>query len=156
MTKEPRVVVRLIALWIIFMVAVGLMGWSGQQFAISLVKIASGSYGESGCSGQYCPPAMTFTSCLMAPQYPSVPPMGIGPGEGLAAPDQGAINKYSQDFQDYSKAYQKACEQDVMRSQGMQKSSSVTDIAGYSVLLLLGVIAAVVAWMAIKKSEMEG
>jgi len=136
MTKEPRIIVRLIALWIIFIASVTVVFCGGQHFAVSLVKIAS-------------PPPPTFTSCIMPPTYPYM-------GDPAAQPvDSGTMSKYNQDYQEYNKAYQKACEQDITRQQGSQKNSSITEMAGYAVLLLAGIVAAMVSLMAIKKAEME-
>ena len=152
MKTEARVIVRLIALWIVLIVSLGMVFWAGQQFAVAMVKIASGNYGDTSCGMGYCPPAMTFTSCIMPPPYPATPMMGEG---GAGVVDPGTMTKYNQDYQKYSESYQKACEQDVARQQGSQKNSSITDLAGYSVLLLLGVVVAVTSLMAIRKSEME-
>ena len=151
MTKEPRIIVRLIALWIIFIASVTVVFCGGQHFAVSLVKIASGNYGNTECPAGmgYCPPPPTFTSCIMPPTYPYM-------GDPAAQPvDSGTMSKYNQDYQEYNKAYQKACEQDITRQQGSQKNSSITEMAGYAVLLLAGIVAAMVSLMAIKKAEME-
>ena len=152
MTKEPRIIVRLVALWIIFIASVALVFCSGQQFAIALVKIASGSYDDKGCASGYCPPPMTFTSCILPPPYPMQPQMGES---SMMPQDPGAMDKYNQDYQRYAESYQKACQQDVARQQGSQKNSSITEMAGYAVLLLAGIVAAMVSLMAIKKAEME-
>lgn len=152
MTKESRVFVRLIALWIIFILSVAVIFWAGQNFAVALVKMVSGSYSSGPMMGGYMP--MTLASCIMMPPYPSGPGMGMGVSmEGAGGPDQASMEKYNAEYQKYTEAYQQACKEDVMRQQGMQKSFSVVDIVGYSVLVLLSGLSAVLSMFAIKRAE---
>ena len=157
MTKESRIIVRLIATWIIFGASLVLTFWAIQNLTMSVVKLANGGYqvsvtmdkGGMGPGYGYT----SYTSCLMSPMYPS--PMGIGAPEADIEP--AAMAKYNSEMAKYNSDYAAACRADVDRQQKTQslqeKSASSSDITVYSIMLLLGIFAAILSIMVIRKSE---
>ena len=89
----------------------------------------------------------------MSPMYPS--PMGMGAPEAGIEP--AAMAKYNSEMAKYNSDYAAACRADVDRQQKTQslqeKSASSSDITVYSIMLLLGIFAAILSIMAIRKSE---
>jgi hypothetical protein len=147
MTKESRVLVRLISLWIILAVSLGAILWSVQNLTLSIAKTVHGGYenytGLTGGYGNYC---------LEQPVYPS-----IGSGMILSPEDKAANEKYIKEQAEYNAKVALACKVDLDKQQAASeqqaKSASVGNIFAYSISLLLSIIFAALAFIAIRKSE---
>lgn len=156
MIKENRLMVRLIALWIIFVASLGLSFWSVENLTMSVVKMANGGYQSPAMAvGMGMGYGTTYSSCLIPPTYPQYPSMGMMPGDNSVDPV--TMTKYSKDLEKYNSDYAAACRADVDKQEKTQtkqeKSLSSSDITVYSILSLLGIFSAVLSSMAIRKSE---
>lgn len=147
--------VRLIALWIIFIFALALAFWSVQYLTMSIVKTKlggyetyysnSGSYG--GGYGSYC---------LQQPIYPSLSSFSGGMAP-LTKEDELAMNKYNKDLEKYNAEVAALCKADLEKQKMFQdaqdKSSSIGDMATYSILSLFSIYMAIITLMVIKRDE---
>lgn len=159
MAKESRIIVRLIALWIIFLFSLGLAFWSVQHLTMAIVKTKLGGYETYySNSGSYGGGYGTY--CLQQPAFPSLSSSSMGMGMGmapLAKEDQDAMDEYNKEMEKYNAQVSVKCKADLEKQENYQrtqdKSSSVTDMATYSILSLFSVYVAIITLMVIKRDE---
>ncbi|MSU54856.1 MAG: hypothetical protein EXS48_03445 [Candidatus Staskawiczbacteria bacterium] len=156
MTKESRMMVRLVALWIVFIFSLGLAFWSVQHLTMAIVKTKLGGY-ETYYSnaGSYAGGYNSY--CLQQPAYPSLSsPVGMGMPP-LAKEDQDAMDKYNKEMEKYNKEVSTLCKEDLEKQKNYQeaqdKSASVSDMATYSILSLFSICVAIITLMVIKRDE---
>jgi hypothetical protein len=155
MTKETRLIVRLIALWILFIASLWFLFWSIQNFTMSVVKTNTGGYQQyytSYGAGSYGGGGY----CLQMPSYPSLSSsmmMGAAPSKD----DEAKMDKYNQDLQKYNNDWVVACKEDLAKQEkskeAQEASNSSTDIVVYSVLSLASLFAASLSLLAIRQTE---
>ncbi len=144
MIKEIRLIVRLVALWILFIASLGFLYYSVQSLTISIVKTANGGYENYYASGSY------GNYCL---QYPVQPQCC----QGESKEDKIAIDKYNKDLQKYNNDLEVKCMADLAKQEKSQenqvKSSSIGDITSYSILSFLSIVTVIISLLAIRKTE---
>ncbi len=148
MTKEVRLIIRLIALWIVFLTSLSLIVWSVQNLALSVVKNNFGGYENYNFLG-----AGYNTYCIIQVTYPTFS-NGMAP---LSPEDKVLSDKYSKDLENYNNEVAVACKADLAKQEKSQenqeKSASVGDITMYSVASLIAIFSALISLIVIKKSE---
>ena len=140
MKKESRVLVRLIALWIIFMASLGLFIWSAGNLTFSAIKTKLKGYENySAAYNNYCL------------QYPQAP------NNYSISGDQAENDQFKKEMDQYNKEYQNACKLDVAKLQiaqkNQEKSASAGDMSMYLVWSFLSLFFALISMVGIKTSE---
>ncbi len=148
MTKEIRLIIRLVSLWIIILASLALLIWSVQNLALSVVKNNFGGYQNYTFTG-----AGYNTYCITQVAYPALS-NGMSP---LSPEDKLLNDKYAKDLEKYNNDVATACREDLAKQEKSQKnqekSASIGDIAMYCVSLLLAIFSALISLIVIRKSE---
>lgn len=151
MINEPRLIIRLIALWIIFVGSLGFFAWALPKLSMAVAKTIN--HGYDTYYGYY--PSSYNNYCLQSPVYPQSP---------LDSTDLKVSEKYNQELQKYNEEYTAACKKDLVKSQEAEekqeqsqkdqnKAAAAGDLATYGALSLLSLAAAYISFKMIKKSE---
>ncbi len=149
MKSEIRVVIRLVALWIIFGVALYYTFWSVAGLATSTAKAMNGGYETYYGSNSYG----TYSAyCLQAPLYPQT-----SGGMMITPEDKAAWDKYNQEQEKYNQEIATKCQEDASKQEVMHYNEAwayaMADIGNYVIASLFSLIVAVMAYMAIRKGE---
>jgi hypothetical protein len=150
MIKENRIMVRLIALWVIFILSLMLIIWAVQPFAASIMNSDSMQGDMMGYGGGYYAPYSSLASCILPPAYPGS--QGMFPG---TEPDKATLEQYNKDYQKYTQDYQEACAQDVLRQQMSQGNYISMGFSRWWITIFLAAMSAIISLMLIKKTERE-
>jgi len=149
MIKEARVLVRVVALWIIFIGSIYLTFFTVGNFVtttFTLVNVGNDPYATYN---------NLYTNCLI---YPSYPPF---PNEETNTPQ---ATKYQVDQEAYNKRTQELCEQDqqkqketALKSEQAQEkqnqSSSRSAVAREAILMAIGFAVIFISLREIRKIE---
>ncbi len=157
MIKESRLIVRLVSLWVIFVATLVLTFLSLGHLTMSSMRMINGGYETSYGYFNY---TGSSTMCLQSPSYPDLQ----SSNEMMDIKDKEAMEKYNLEMEQYNKDYVEACKKDVQIQEAIQhkqehsqrkvdRSMGVGDIAKYSTLTLLGLIALALSLREIKKTE---
>ncbi len=155
MNKEARLIVRLIALWVIFIASLGFAAYAGGRFVTASVQVINKGY-EPG----YSYVSYDSSSCLQMPNTPTLSDMQTG----QTAEDKALTAKYNQDLEKYNSEYRALCEADRQKEEeagkeekaghvNQQRSVAIGDMAAYFILSVLGVAAMHMSFKKIKASE---
>jgi hypothetical protein len=156
MIKEPRLMVRLIALWVIFILVLLFTFWYFGTFVNSVVKMASGGYDSF-----YSYDSSSSTTCLQSPTYPTTLPSS---SEEMDAKDKAVVDKYEKDLEQYNKNYSALCQADQEKQKAItdkeervaekqNRSFGISDIASNAALFLLGLVLLLLSMKEIKRVE---
>ncbi len=147
MIKEIRLIVRLVALWILFIASLWFLYYSVQSLTVSIVKTVNGGYENyyGNSYGNYCL------------QYPVQPQCSTCSTPEQSKEDKISIDKYNKDLQEYNNDLKVRCMADLAKQEKSQenqvKSSSIGDITSYSILSFLSIVSAIISLLAIRKTE---
>ncbi len=148
--KEGRVLVRLISLWVIFVLSLVFSAWSVGYLVSSTVTVATKGYSVSYNYDSYNDEA----SCIQAPDYPSDSSVG----------DKASMDKYTQDNAAYKAEYRSKCEAGLAeqkagydKEETTQENKDRSDAIGHMIsdliMSIFGIVAAFTSCKEIKKGE---
>ena len=139
--QSSYTIIRLIALWVIFTLSLGMLFWSTQKLTVAVIKNMTGGYlvyNQNVNGNNYC---------LQYPNYPSME-MNV---------DKNTLEKYNAEMKKYNTDYSKLCQEDLAKQKLSEKNqerfSGLADITQNAVLILLSIATLIISLGAIKKGE---
>ena len=156
MIKEARVLVRVVALWIIFVGSIYLTFFTVGNFVTTTFTLVSGGYNP------YPSYSNLSTNCMTPPMYPSTYPPP--PNETDRTDELNKLNKYQADQEAYNKRTQELCEQDQQKQKEISlkseqtqekqnQSSSRSSVAREAILMAIGFGVLSISFREIRKIE---
>ncbi len=150
MIKEAKVLVRIVALWIIFMGSLYMTFLAVGNFATATITMIGGGYDYYGGYISY-----SATNCMTPPLYPS---------NSYESLNKAELDKYQADQAGYNKRTQELCNQDLQKqkenalkseqSQEKQNRSNGTSaVAREAILMVIGFVAISLSLKEIRKIE---
>lgn len=152
-------IVRLVSLWIVFILSLGAGFYSVTQLSTSVARTITNGYSS------YTMPT-SYNFCLQAPIYPINTQTSFSPYSSMSEQDKSSQDKYAKDMEKYNEETKKynsevevLCKEDMAKQNRQEltkeKSASATDITFYATLLIATTISSVISIMSIKRSEKD-